>query len=155
MDTNMRAAVGYEEDEYAWLLQQAELLAEQRLHEIDYEHLSAFLTDMARSDRNALRSRLVVLVAHIMKCKLQPERVSRSWAVTLLAQQDAIQNELETSATLARIAEELLQKILPAAAKQAEAATGLSAKALTSGFSLQEVLAFTAEPTRHPSAPED
>jgi hypothetical protein len=57
----------YESDETAWLEAMAELAAQRRAAEMDYEHLAEFLTDMARRDRREVRSRLVVLITHLLK----------------------------------------------------------------------------------------
>ena len=39
---------------------------------------------MAARNRRNLRSRFVILLAHVIKCQFQPNRISRSWALTIL-----------------------------------------------------------------------
>ena len=41
----------YHEDETAWLESMAHLVAERRFDEFDWDHLSEYLSDMARRDR--------------------------------------------------------------------------------------------------------
>ncbi len=51
----------YQTDYAAWAQRNAELLRERRFSELDIEHLLEELTDMSRSDRRELYSRLLVL----------------------------------------------------------------------------------------------
>jgi uncharacterized protein DUF29 len=64
-------ALLYEQDETAWLEAMAELLAHRRCEELDYLHLSEYLTDMAERDRREVFSRLVVLLTHLLKWQVQ------------------------------------------------------------------------------------
>ena len=65
-------------DEFAWLLHQAGLLRAGRLGEIDRQPLAEFLTDMARSHQDAAESAMKVLLQHLLKIAVQPERMTRS-----------------------------------------------------------------------------
>ena len=145
MDTIVQSPVDYTEDEHAWLLEQAGLLSAGRVSEIDCENLSEFLTAMARSDRRELRTRLRVLMMHILKCEMQPERISRSWVLTILEQQDAIRSDLEESATLTRIAAELVPAIGHIAARHAAAETGASPVPWPMEMGLEQVLSYSAQ----------
>src|SRR5262245_66591724 len=64
----------YERDETAWLEAMAALAAERRYAEMDYQHLSEYLSDMAKRDRREVFSRLVVLMGHLVKWEAQPGR---------------------------------------------------------------------------------
>lgn len=78
MDTLAHASTGYGEDEQAWLMEQAAALDAGRLAQIDRVHLSEYLCDTAAArNRRDLRNRLILLLAHIMKCQIQPARISR------------------------------------------------------------------------------
>ena len=57
----------YQQDETGWLEQTAELVAQQRFAEIDSRELSEYLADIARRDKREVLSRLVVLLAHLLK----------------------------------------------------------------------------------------
>ena len=57
----------YEQDFFAWTKQQANLLKEGRLRELDLPNLIEELEDMGRSNYRELESRLIVLVAHLLK----------------------------------------------------------------------------------------
>src|SRR5213592_1168882 len=97
----------YEEDETAWLEEMASLVAQQRFGEIDHEHLSEYLSDMARRDKREVVRRLRRLIAHLLKFQYQPERRSKSWQRALIVQRSDLE-ELLQSVTLRRHAEEVL-----------------------------------------------
>lgn len=61
-------------DFYGWTREQAVLLRERRLDELDAEHLIEELLDMGASQEHELESRLAVLIAHLLKWRHQPER---------------------------------------------------------------------------------
>ena len=56
----------YLRDETAWLEATAELIASDKLVEIEYENLAEYLSDMARRDRREVDSRLAFLMAHLL-----------------------------------------------------------------------------------------
>ena len=74
-------------DEHGWLLEQAGLLRAGRLEEVDRALLAEFLTDMASTHRHAFRSAMTVLLHHMLKALVQPERMTRSWLLTIRVQQ--------------------------------------------------------------------
>lgn len=115
----------YETDETAWLERTAELLRAGRLSEVDTRNLAEYLTDMAKRDRREVFSRLVVLLAHLLKWQFQPDRRSRSWLLTILKQQRELRQLLE-SKTLRLHAAAIMAEAYDHARKEAAAETGLS-----------------------------
>jgi hypothetical protein len=71
------------EDYYAWTQETIEKLRQGRIAEVNTEDLIEELEDMGRSQRHELRSRLAVLLAHLLKWRYQPERRSNSWLFTI------------------------------------------------------------------------
>jgi hypothetical protein len=69
----------YDSDFNAWIQQNILLLKESRLNEIDTAHLIEELEDMGKSDKRELKSRLRVLIAHLLKWQYQAEQRSTSW----------------------------------------------------------------------------
>ena len=69
-----------------WAEEQARYLREGRLSELDIEHLADEIEDVGRSEKRELASRMAVLLAHLLKWRLQPEKRSRSWR-TIIADQ--------------------------------------------------------------------
>ena len=69
----------YDSDFNAWIQQNILLLKESRLNEIDTTHLIEELEDMGKSNKRELKSRLRVLIAHLLKWQYQAEQRSISW----------------------------------------------------------------------------
>ena len=115
----------YEEDETAWLEAMAALAADGRHAEMDYRHLSEYLTDMAKRDRREVFSRLIVLLSHLLKWEYQPERRSGSWRGTIREQRRELRQLLE-SGTLRNHAEAVLADAYAEARRQAADETELS-----------------------------
>jgi hypothetical protein len=80
----------YDQDFYAWTQEQAALLKEKRFGELDIEHLVEEVEDMGKSVQRELESRLIVLMAHLLKWYYQPESRSRSWRLTIREQRRQI-----------------------------------------------------------------
>ncbi len=68
----------YAEDETAWLDRMGELVRRRRLSELDVDNLAEYLSDMARRDRREVKSRLGLLMAHLLRWEDQPDRRSGS-----------------------------------------------------------------------------
>ena len=114
----------YEQDETAWLEQTASLVAQRRFDEIDREHLSEYLADMARRDKREVLSRLVVLLTHLLKWDHQPDHRSNSWLGTIVTQRRELRQLLE-SGSLRVHARDVLSQAYQHALEQAAAETGL------------------------------
>lgn len=91
----------HEVDFVQWADRQTYLLRHGRLDELDREHLIKELEEMAGSQRRELRSRLIVLLIHLLKCQYQPQRKSSRWMATLSEQRSQIALQLEDSPSLA------------------------------------------------------
>lgn len=115
----------YEADETAWLEVTADLVRAGRFDQLDPATLAEYLTDMAKRDRREVVSRLVVLLAHLLKWEAQPDRRSGSWQATVLEQQRELR-QLLASGTLRNHAEAVLAEAYADARKLAAAETGLA-----------------------------
>jgi len=76
----------YHADGAAWAEETARLLRERRFEEIDFDALVEEVEGLGQSNHNEADSRGIVLVAHILKWRYQPERRSRSWIDTIAEQ---------------------------------------------------------------------
>ena len=85
----------YERDYYTWALQQARALKEHRLEDLDWENLSDEVEGLAKTERRELRSRLEVLLEHLIKWQFQPQRRTRSWRTTIALQRSKIGEHLD------------------------------------------------------------
>ena len=115
----------YEFDETAWLEQTAELIRAGRYEECDRENLVEYLTDMAKRDRREVFSRLVVLLAHLLKWQYQPERRSTFSLLTIYEQQREMHQTID-SGTLRNHAVDVMAKAYSYALKEAAVETGLA-----------------------------
>jgi hypothetical protein len=114
----------YEADETAWLEAMSELAAHRRVGEMDFPHLSEYLSDMAKRDRREVKSRLVVLLAHLLKWDHQPDKRTGSWQATILSQRQELRGLLD-SGTLRNHAAAVLADAYQDARELAAAETGL------------------------------
>ena len=90
----------YTEDFHAWALQNAQLLREGRLDDIDIDNIAEELEDMGGSKERELESRLGVLLAHLLKWVYQPERRCNSWQATIEEQRRRIERLLRKNPSL-------------------------------------------------------
>lgn len=96
----MNLKADYDLDFYLWIEQNVALLRAGDLTAIDAEHIAEELESMGKRDLRQLRSRLQVLVMHLLKWQYQPERQSKSWLATIAHQRDAIEALLLDSPSL-------------------------------------------------------
>jgi hypothetical protein len=80
------ASPPYEVDAYGWAYAQAQLLRERRFDLLDIENIAEEIESVAKSEKSSAESALRVLMMHILKWQHQPERRSRSWAVSIAGQ---------------------------------------------------------------------
>jgi hypothetical protein len=139
-------AVLFEQDETAWLEAMANLAAAGRHAEMDFVNLSEYLADMAKRDRREVSSRLVTLLAHLLKWRYQPEQRTGSWQATILEQRRELRSLLE-SGTLHNHAVAVLADCYTDARKQAAAETGLARSLFpdTIAWDLESLLADEEE----------
>jgi hypothetical protein len=132
----------YVDDETAWLDRMAELVRRRRLSDLDLDNLAEYLTDMARRDRREVSSRLVLLMAHLLKWQFQPERRSRSWRAPIIAQRQELA-ELAASGVLRNHAEAGLTDAFANAVELAAAEAGLPRESLPAEcpYTVEQLLA--------------
>ena len=137
-----RNSVDYEEDFYAWTVEQSRLLRSGELSAIDVANIAEEIESMGRSDRRELKSRLVVLVMHLLKWRHQPGARSRSWSATIDAQRLQIEEVLVESPSLRPMVAAMLSESHAIARARAIAETGLANEAFSEAcpFTPDEVL---------------
>lgn len=115
----------YEADETAWLEEMSRLVAERRFTELDIEHLSEYLADMAKRDKREVLNRLTVLLAHLLKWEYQPEQRTNSWRATIVVQRHELEGLLD-SGTLRKYAVEIMSRAYRKAVERAAIETSLA-----------------------------
>lgn len=134
----------YEQDINAWAMEQARLLRAGRFELLDIEHIAGEIEDVGKSEQRELASRMVVLLAHLLKWAFQPERRGASWQKTITAQRKEIRYTLDESPSLVPKLEEArwLDMVWARAIAQAVNETGLDCFPETCPWAIQdEVLA--------------
>ncbi len=90
----------YALDFFAWTQDQADALRRRNVNEIDWENLLEEVESLGRQERGELRSHLIILLTHLLKWRYQPERRSRSWALTVAEQRVETQRVLRDNPSL-------------------------------------------------------
>lgn len=133
----------YEQDFYLWTQITAEQLKENKFNEIDITNLIEEIESMGRSEKRELKSRLIVLLMHLLKWHYQPEKRSESWRSTITEQRICIEGLLEDSPSLKPLLSEVFEDCYQKARLKASDETGIKLNFFPkeSPFSLAESLA--------------
>jgi hypothetical protein len=116
----------YESDFHAWTRQTAARLRARRWEDVDADHAAEEIEDMGKREANEVRSRMRVLLMHLLKWQTQSERRSRSWRATIVTQRQEIDALLRQSPSLRRHAKAELLSDYRDAAERAAVETGLA-----------------------------
>jgi hypothetical protein len=91
-------SVTYDTDFHAWAYDQARRV---RAGEpLDVENVAEQLEDLGKSQQQQLESRLIVLLAHMLKWEFQPRKRTRSWEGTIKEQRRRILRLLKLNPSL-------------------------------------------------------
>ena len=133
----------YERDFNLWVEEQLALLEAGAFERLDLANLLEEIADMARSQKKAIRSDLVILLTHLLKWQYQPQHRSTSWAGSIVEHRRRVREEIEDSPSLAGYPSEVFERCYRAAREQAAAETGwLKARfPETSPYTVEETLA--------------
>jgi hypothetical protein len=137
-----RNSADYEEDFYAWTVEQARLLRSGQFSSIDAANLAEEIESLGRSDRRELESGMTVLLMHLLKWQKQSKLRSRSWSGTILEQRRRIEKLLKESPSLRPSVDEALAEVYTEAREAASNETGLPETEFPAGcpFTTDEVL---------------
>ncbi|UFP93391.1 DUF29 domain-containing protein [Gloeobacter morelensis] len=93
----------YEKDFAAWATRQAELLRQRRLAELDLDHLSEEIEELAARERRALISSLKLMLHHLLKWQYQPEKRSTAWEETIVRERGNVEDALDDMPSLRQL----------------------------------------------------
>jgi hypothetical protein len=139
MATNMsQDADLYHRDFNAWIAEQAALLRAGRTEDVDVAHLIEELEDMGKSNLRELQSRLVILIAQLLKWQFQLHELSergrefegKSWRDTIIEQRAQIAALLDDAPSLRSTLPEAVHRAYPKARALALKQSGLADQAL-------------------------
>jgi hypothetical protein len=138
----------YRQDFYAWTQEQAALLREGALQELDRANLIEEIEDLGRSARKELRSYLEGLVLHLLKWYYQPDYRSRSWRDSIEENRACVPENLQENPSLRPHLPILLQECYPRARRKAARQTRLPLTTFpeTCPWTVEQMLADTFWP---------
>jgi hypothetical protein len=133
---------GYDADFFQWTQATAEMIRQGRLAEVDLEHVAEEIEAMGKRDRREVRSRLIVLLMHLLKWELQPEKRTGSWRTTIDEQRTQIQFSIQDSPSLRRFPSDELAAIYKRAVSRAIAQGRLGASRFPSScpYTAEQIL---------------
>ncbi len=120
-----RNTTGYEEDFYAWTLEQAKLLRSGEFSKIDALNVAEEIESVGRRDRRELADRLENLIGELLKWRSQPGARCGNWQSDILQQRFEIENIIEDSPSLRQFATTCLADVYSDARKQVIEVMGL------------------------------
>jgi hypothetical protein len=102
-DTNKTLSKEYEQDFYLWIQTTVKLLKDGKLDQLDMENLIEEIDSMGRSEKKELKTRLIVLIEHLLKLQYWTEEKdynNRGWRNTVVEQRRQIAYILADSPSL-------------------------------------------------------
>ncbi|VXD23923.1 conserved hypothetical protein [Planktothrix serta PCC 8927] len=143
----------YENDFQLWINSTIQQLKNGEFDSIDLENLIEELTSLGKSEKNALKSNLMILLAHLLKLQVQsdaPETMKISWYNSVIEHRQRVLTHLEDTPSLKNFIPEAMDKAYPQARNLAIkegkfAALGVRIPGegeypLTCPFSIQQIL---------------
>ncbi|MDY6782969.1 MAG: DUF29 domain-containing protein [Cyanobacteriota bacterium] len=115
----------YDLDFVAWTEQTAQLLRSRQFEKVDWDAIIEEIESLGKSDRRELKSRIEVLLQHLLKWQYQSNLQSFSWQNTIDEQRNRIEDLLQDSPSLKPALEVILAECFRRARKAASRETGL------------------------------
>ncbi len=134
----------YDRDQFGWMVQQAEFLRAGLVHDIDVQSLANLLTDMAASENRAFESAMRVLLQHMLKALVQPEKLTRSGLYSIALHQVDARRLTETEPGMHQFLPQLYACAYPDARRLASVETGIEIDRfpVENSWSMDEALAY-------------
>ena len=134
----------YDTDTALWAEEQAELLRRRAVlansDELDWLHLAEEIEGVVASEKREVRSRLALIIQHLLKWQYQPTLRSRSWQTTLHVQRRDLLAVLADSPSLRSFATGVLAAAYVHGRHDAEQETGLLHLPTDCPWTLDQVL---------------
>jgi Domain of unknown function DUF29 len=132
----------YERDFCLWIEQQARLLKEGRLEQLDLVNLVEEIEDLGIGEKKAVKSNLVVVLLHLLKHQFQPRRRSRGWQASIVEHRQRLRDDFRISPSLRGYARDVYVEAYADARARASAETGLPEGTFprASPYSLEQAL---------------
>ncbi|MBS3026813.1 MAG: DUF29 domain-containing protein [Dolichospermum sp. DET50] len=112
----------YDSDLQLWIERTIQQLQNHEFESLDIEHLIEELVDLGKSEKNTLRSNLKILLAHLLKLKIQddaPDSMKGSWYSSVVEHRQRVLDNLADTPSLKSFLVEAVEKAYPDARKVA------------------------------------
>ena len=112
----------YDQDFHQWLGKTITQLEQKDFNNLDIDHLIEDLKDLGKSDKNALESNLVILLAHLLKLIVQadaPDTMKTSWYRSVIEHRERLLIQLENIPSLKSYLPTILNSSYPKSRKLA------------------------------------
>lgn len=112
----------YNQDFQFWIEQTIHQLQKREFESLDVEHLIEELIDLGRAEKNALKSNLKILLAHLLKLKVQadvPNTMKGGWYDSVVEHRQRVLDNLADTPSLKSFLVEVIEKAYPDARKVA------------------------------------
>lgn len=106
----------YDSDLQLWIEQTIQQLQNREFASLDIEHLIEELADLGKSEKNTLRSNLKILLAHLLKLKIQhdaPDSMKASWYSSVVEDRQRVLDNLADTPSLKSFLIEAVEKAYP------------------------------------------
>ncbi|MEA5511512.1 DUF29 domain-containing protein [Crocosphaera sp. UHCC 0190] len=93
----------YDQDFQKWIETTIYQLQKGEFSSLDIDHLVEELTDLGKSEKRALESNLMILLAHLLKLKVQhdaPSSMKDSWYGSIIEHRQRVQKNLRDTPSL-------------------------------------------------------
>ncbi len=110
----------YDRDLQLWIEQTIRQLQNREFDALDIDHLIEELSDLGKSEKNALKSNLTILLAHLLKLMVQqdvPDIMKGSWYSSVLEHRQRVLNNLADTPSLKSFLVGAIEKAYPDARK--------------------------------------
>jgi len=115
----------YDQDFARWTAEQADLLKARRPAGLDWENLAEEIETLGRSERSEIRSRLAVLILHLLKWQFQPGKRKAGWRASIIEARDQLGELLRASPSLKTYPGQVIRKQYEIARLRAADESGL------------------------------
>ncbi|MBD2292568.1 DUF29 domain-containing protein [Anabaena sphaerica FACHB-251] len=115
----------YEQNYQLWLESTIENLKHRNFDNLDIDLLVEEIEEMGGSLKDALENNLIVIIAHLLKCKYQPEKRSGSWRASIKEHRRRINKSIQKHPSLKNYYESIFAECYSPALDWAAEETGL------------------------------
>lgn len=126
MSEHQISALCYEDDFALWVETQAKLLRNRDFERLDVANLLDELEGIAGHLCMQLENQMVILLQHLLNCRVQPAQIGTSWLAVLRRERREIAMLLKQSPSLRRTLSEVVAYAYPHAVIEAADDTGFA-----------------------------